>query len=126
MIYQQFRSDFIIAALTPLLFPTLPSCLLFSPPHNLQFAQISASPTKFRRPRSKIKGTILAIGHWPKMAKIRDEPLKMTPTSETESFFGVEKFFGVGVLVICLFNEKLQFKIYQYQNLGVKIALFRP
>ena len=50
----------------------------------------------------------------------------MTPTSETESFFGVENFFGVGVSVICLFDEKLQFTIYQYQNFGVKIALFRP
>ena len=66
LIYQQLRSGFIIAALTPLLSPTLPSCLLFCPP--LQFAQISASPTKFRWPQSKIKGTILAIGHWPKMA----------------------------------------------------------
>ena len=37
LIYQQFRSDFIIAALTPLLSPTLPRCLLFClpPPYNL-------------------------------------------------------------------------------------------
>ena len=50
LIYQQFRSDFIIAALTPLPSPTLPRCLLFClpPPYNLQFAQISAGPTKFR------------------------------------------------------------------------------
>ena len=85
LIYQQFRSDFIIAALTPLLSPTLPRCLLFCPPYNLQFAQISASHTKFCWPRSKIKGTILAIGHWPEMAKIRDEPRKIIPTSETEN-----------------------------------------
>ena len=35
LIYQQFRSDFIIAALTPLLSPTLPRCLLFCPPLQL-------------------------------------------------------------------------------------------
>ena len=33
----------------------------------------------------QIKGTILAIGHWPEMAKIRDEPRKIIPTSETEN-----------------------------------------
>ena len=55
------------------------------PPYNLQFAQISAGPTKFCWPQSKIKGTILAIGHWPEMAKIRDEPRKIIPTSETEN-----------------------------------------
>ena len=65
--------------------PPFPRCLLFCPPYNLPFAQISASPTKFRWPRSKIKGTILEIGHWPEMAKIRDEPRKIIPTSETEN-----------------------------------------
>ena len=33
----------------------------------------------------QIKGTLLAIGHWPEMAKIRDEPRKIIPTSETEN-----------------------------------------
>ena len=65
--------------------PPSPAALCSVPPYNLQFAQISAGPTKFRWPRSKIKGTILAIGHWPEMAKIRDEPRKIIPTSETEN-----------------------------------------
>ena len=34
----------------------------------------------------KLRALILAIGLWPKMAKIRDEPWKMTPTSEAEIF----------------------------------------
>ena len=68
----------------PLLHPPVLHFVL-SPPYNLQFAQISASHTKFCWPRSKIKGTILAIGHWPEMAKIRDEPRKIIPTSEREN-----------------------------------------
>ena len=59
------------------------------------------------------------------MAKIRDEPRKMTPTwakkkIRLENFFLVENFLGVasGVLVICPFNEKSQFKKLIFDILG--------
>ena len=67
-------------------------------------------PPSFVDNDPKVRVLILAIGKWPEMAKIRDEPRKMTPTSETEKFFEV-KFFRValGVLVICLFDEKSRF-----------------
>ena len=45
------------------------------------------------QPWFKIKG-ILAIRRWPEMVEVRDEPEKMTPTSGTENFFGVETFLG--------------------------------
>ena len=68
---------------------------------------------------------IRAIREWPEMAKFRDEPRKMTPTSGTENFFGVEN-----LLVICPFDKESRFQSKnwccpKYQNIGVKIALFR-
>ena len=64
--------------------------------------------TKLRWLRSKIKGTYTS--NWG-MAKIRDEPWKITPTSETD-FFGVGNFFliALGVLVICPFDKKSRFQ----------------
>ena len=49
----------------------------------------------------KLRVLLLAIGEWPEIAKIQDKPRKMTPTSETEFFW-----VALGVLVICLFDEK--------------------
>ena len=43
---------------------------------------------------------LLAIEEWLKVAKIWDEPQKMTPTSETETFFWEEKFFGVFLVLL--------------------------
>ena len=38
----------------------------------------------------KLRVLILAIGDWPEMAQNRGEPRKMTHTSETEFFLGVD------------------------------------
>ena len=55
LIYQQFRSDFIIAALTPLPSPTLLRCLLFClpPPYNLS----SKKFWSFERKKNNLKRT---------------------------------------------------------------------
>ena len=45
----------------------------------------------YHGPKSRV--LILMIGHWPKMAKILDEPRKMTHTSEAEICMGLEKNF---------------------------------
>ena len=47
LIYQQFRSDFIIAALTPLLSPTLPSCILCCPPTICNLLKFRPVPPSF-------------------------------------------------------------------------------
>ena len=41
---------------------------------------------------TKIKGTILAIGHWPEMDKIQDESRKLIPTSETGKYLARQIF----------------------------------
>ena len=43
-------------------------------------------PPSFVDNDPKVRVLILAIGKWPEMAKIRDEPRKMTLTSQTEIF----------------------------------------
>ena len=55
-------------------------------------------PLSFLDHTSKLRVLIIAIGHWPEIAKIRDEPRKMTPTSQTE-------FVGVAQGVLVIFDE---------------------
>ena len=45
-------------------------------------------PPSFVDNDPKVRVLILAIGEWPEMAKIRDEPRKMTPATQTEFFSG--------------------------------------
>ena len=51
----------------------------------------------------KLRVLKLAIGHWPEMAKKREEPRKRTHTSETENFCGGS--CSLGILVICLVDK---------------------
>ena len=46
-------------------------------------------PPSFVDHGPKLRALILTMGHWPEMAKFRDEPWKMTPNSDTKTFFGV-------------------------------------
>ena len=80
LIYQQFWSDFIIAALTP---PPLPRCNL------LKFRPV---PPSFVDHGPKLRVLILANCQKPKMAKNRGEHRKMTHSSETEIFSGWSKW----------------------------------
>ena len=53
------------------------------------FLMTQTIPPGFIENGPKSRVLIIVIGEWPETAKNRDEPQKMTPSSETEIFLGV-------------------------------------
>ena len=60
-------------------------------------------PPSFVENNPKLRVLKLMIGEWPKTAKNKGEPRKMTPSPETEIFWGGPngKVVAPGILVIC-------------------------
>ena len=86
------------------------------------------SPQSFIDDGPKLRVFIIAKWEWTETAKNRNEPRKMTHSSETEIFIwgGPNgKVEAPGVLVICTVDKtkKLTFGP-KYPNFGVKIAHF--
>ena len=89
LIYQQLRSGFIIAALTPLLSPTVPSCLLvLCPPTICNLLKFRPVPPSFVDHGPKLRVLLLAKWKCFEMAKNRGESRKWPIAWKRNSFWG--------------------------------------
>merc|ERR1712004_596726 len=72
------------------------------------FLMVRTIPPSFVEIGPKLRVVAPLTWEWPKTAKNRGEPQKMTPSSETEIFFGGGpngKVVAPGIVVICSINK---------------------